>query len=152
MKHVCAFCTNCEESICLAHSKGYEAFVRHPFAQGYDCRDFDYDAEREAAWEQEQAERLEQRRLEREAAEKAAAEAKAKADAEAAAKKAAFEAELARERHEWSLEYNECKRRIAESLLGHGDLKPNGHFLKIRKYCFQLTEDLFAVVRATLTA
>lgn len=46
MKKCCGICVSCEENICLAHSKGYEAIVRYPFSQGTECGDFEEDTER----------------------------------------------------------------------------------------------------------
>lgn len=146
MTKCCAFCENCEENICLAHSKGYEAYVRFPLAQGKDCNDFIYSPEMEEGWKREQEEQAKlweereaARRVEREAREKAEAEAKAKAEAERAIAEAAKNAEIA-------AELEEFKQWVREAKAGHNDLRPDGGYLKIGKYAFKMTPEVWAAV------
>ena len=139
----CAYCSNLEEDLCLAHSRGYEAQVRFPFSHGKDCPDYDFDPERVEGWNRYFAEQAEQRAAE-ELRRKTEAEAKAKAHAEAAAKREAeAAARAAAHKAEVEAEFHEFEERVREAKAGHNDLTPNGCFLKIRKYAFRMTPEIW---------
>lgn len=60
--------------------------------------------------------------------------------------KIAKEQEEAARKAQLEEEYEEFKRLVRASKHGGNDLKPNGGWLKIRRFCFQLTPEIFELV------
>ena len=60
--------------------------------------------------------------------------------------KIAAEQDRAEYEAQWRQEYEEFKQRIRDAKLGKNDLKPNNHWLKIRRFCFRLTQEIFDLV------
>ena len=54
--------------------------------------------------------------------------------------------ELATDAREWRKEYEEFKELVREAKRGKNDLKPTGGWIKIRRFCFELTKEIFDIV------